>query len=341
MRILFVKLTSMGDLIHALPAITDASKAIPHITFDWVIDKNFSEVALWHPSVKKIVPTRHRYWRKNFLTSLRSGEISQFLTALRKEKYDLVIDGQTSMKSAIVTLLSRGQRRGLDSRSASEWTASYAYQKSYFVPKEMHAITRLRLLFAAALNYECPQTAPDYNIQQYPFPEAPIKIPKPYLVFVHNASWPSKLWPEHYWRKLLELVQTEGYHVVFPWGNATEKLRAEKIAQGFDHAQVLPFCNLSEQARILKESAGAICSDTGLCHLAAALDVPSVILYGSTDPHLIGAVGKHQHHLVSSFPCIKCYEYTCKYNNQEHTDAVCFLEIKPEKVWESFLANLR
>lgn len=336
MRVLFIKLTSMGDLIHALPALTDASRALPGITFDWVIDKNFAEVAQWHPAVKKIIPTRHRYWRKNLVESIKNGEILQFLKSLRAEKYDLVIDGQTSLKSALVTLLSRGPRRGLDKHTASEWAAALAYQQSYNIPKDMHAIARLRSLFAQALNYPCPDTPQDYGIANYPFPALNFTLPQPYLVFVHNASWASKLWPEPYWRRLIELAGSEGYHIVLPWGNQAEKQRAERIAMGYAQAQVLPFCSLSEQAQILRGAAGAICSDTGLCHLAAALGVHSVTLYGSTDPKLIGATGLNQRHLVSPFPCTKCYQYECNFGGQKHTDALCSLELKPETVWAAF-----
>lgn len=339
MRVLLVKLTSMGDLIHALPAITDASRAIPGISFDWVIDKNFSEVGIWHPAVKNIITTRHRHWRKNFWQSFKNGEIPQFVKSLRREKYDLVIDGQSSTKSALVTLLSRGTRHGLDRRSASEAWVTPAYQKAYFVDKDMHAITRLRLLFSKALNYSCPDSPADYGIQNYPFPAPKFDLPSRYLVFVHNASWPSKLWPANHWRKLIELATAENFQILLPWGNNAEKQRAENICAGLSHTQVLPFCSLSEHARILKGSQGAICSDTGLCHLAAALDVPAVTLYGSTDPKLIGAIGLNQQHIMSPFSCIKCYKYECDFGNQKHMDALCFKEITPELVWRTFKLN--
>jgi heptosyltransferase-1 len=337
MRILFVKLTSMGDLIHALPAITDAAHFKPGIRFDWVIDKNFSEVALWHPSVDKIITTRHRYWRKNLRESLKNGELTQFYRSLRGEKYDGVIDGQSSLKSAMVTRLARGIRHGLDTYSASEGKlASFAYQKTYLVPKDMHAIQRLRLLFSQVLDYTCPSYSPDYGVSQYPFPSLNFEIAKPYLVFVHNASWQSKLWPESHWRHLIGKARDEGLNVVLPWGNTAEKARAESIVKDFQNAQVLPFCSLSEQARILLESRGAICSDTGLSHLAAALNVPSLTVYGSTDSRLIGATGAHQYLLNSDFPCTKCYQYQCYFNHQKHSDALCSLAITPDKVWEIF-----
>ena len=337
MHVLFVKLTSMGDLIHALPALTDASRAIPGIAFDWVADKNFSEVARWHPAVHNVITTRHRYWRKNLRESLKNGEIQEFVKALRAEKYDLVIDGQSSLKSAMITLLSRGPRRGMDKRSAKEgWAAALAYQKSYFIDKNLHAVQRLRLLLSKALNYPCPESPPDYGISHYPFPVLKFELQRPYLVFVHNASWASKLWPENYWRRLIELAADENFQVLLPWGSPAEKIRAEKIRAGYVNAQVLPFCSLSEQARIFQGAAGAICSDTGLSHLAAALNVPAVTLYGPTDSRLIGSLGANQQLLTSPFSCTRCYQTECHYGNQKHTDAVCFLELKPEKVWEVF-----
>src|SRR5262245_41329554 len=223
MRALFVKLTSMGDLIHALPAITDASRILPDLSFDWVIEKSFSEVASWHPAVKNIIPTRHRQWRKHPWQSFKNKEIPQFLSSIRKEKYDLVIDGQTSLKSAFTMLLTKGGRHGLDKHSCREWLAHFAYQHGHFASKHLHAIQRLRLLFAAAFDYPCPTARPDYGIAHHPFPQLTFALPEPYLVFVHNASWPSKLWPENAWRELINYAAQAGFHVVLPWGNDGEK----------------------------------------------------------------------------------------------------------------------
>lgn len=336
MRVLFVKLTSMGDLIHALPALSDARRLDPNISFDWVIEKNFSEVASWHPSVKNIIRTSHRKWRSNIVESWKSGEIKNFFHAIRENSYDLIIDGQNSVKSAITTLLAKGLRAGLDKESAREWIASYAYHRKIFVPKDLHAIKRLRLLFAKTLGYPYVDDQPDYGILDFAFPEIELDLPKPYLVFVHNASWQSKMWPENYWRQLIYLAGKSGFHVLLPWGNEAEKIRAMKIAANQDNAIVLPFCTLSQHAAILKNSSGAICSDTGLAHLAAALNVPSVTVYGSTSVKLIGTNGLHQQHELSAFNCTQCYKYQCDYGNQQHADALCMLAIKPEMVWEKF-----
>lgn len=336
MRVLFVKLTSMGDLIHALPAITDAARAIPNISFDWVIEKSFSEVAKWHPAVKNIIPTSHRKWKNNFSQSYKSGEIQQFIKTLRTEKYDLVIDGQASIKSALTMLFTKGTRCGLDKNSAREWIAHLAYQKKFFVDKDMHAIKRLRSLFSQVLDYPYVNDQPDYGISDYVFPSLRLNLPKPYLVFVHNASWQSKRWPESYWRQLVILAAREGFHVLLPWGNEAEKQRAIRISTNNSNASVLPFCSLSQHAAILKGSKGAVCSDTGLSHLAAALNIPAVTLYGPTSTQLIGTTGLNQHQFVSSFPCKMCYKQQCHYDNQTHADSLCQLVMKPEMVWEKF-----
>lgn len=326
----------MGDLIHALPAITDAKRTIPNISFDWVIEKNFSEIALWHPAVTNIIKTSHRHWKKNAIESWKDGEIPHFLNALRQKNYDAIIDGQTNIKSAVVTRLAKGPKHGLDRRSAREWLAPLAYQHHYLVDKDMHAITRLRLLFSQALKYPCPETAPDFNIIDYPFPELKFSLPKRYLMFVHNASWPSKMWPENYWQQLINLATQDNYSVVLPWGTQAEKERAERICNQHQQVIVLPFCNLSEQARILKMSSGAICSDTGLSHLAAALNVPAVTLYGSTSAKLIGATGLNQKHFISPFKCTECYKVQCHFDNKIQSEPLCQLVMTPNKVWECF-----
>lgn len=338
MRVLLVKLTSMGDLVHALPALTDAMQRVPDVSFDWVIDKNFSEVATWHPAVSNIFKTSHRSWRKHPWQFIKNGEITGFLRTLRQQKYDLVIDGQTNTKSAITMMLTRGTRCGYDKDSVREWIAHFAYQKKFNVPKDMHAILRLRQLFSQIFQYSCPETNPDYGIQNYPFPTPSFELPFPYLVFVHNASWSSKLWPLNYWHSLIEYAAAEHLNVLLPWGNESEKQRAEQLCVGHNNAYVLPFCSLSEHAWILQHAMGAVCSDTGLSHIAAALNVPSVTMYGSTSVKLIGTTGLNQKHIVTPFPCSVCYKHDCNYDNKEHRDPPCLLAIKPEMLWQQLLS---
>src|SRR5438034_10306496 len=203
-RVLLIKLTSLGDLIHALPALSDAQSARPGIEFDWVIDESFQEIAAWHPAVSRVITTNHREWRGALASAETHGSISKTIGEIRASEYDLVIDGQGNFKTALLSLFSKGPRAGFDSRSVREWIAHLAYQRRFAASKNAHAIERLRRLFASALDYPMPVSGPDFRIQRDRFIKPKLDLPREYLVFVHNASWKTKLWPEAHWADLLE-----------------------------------------------------------------------------------------------------------------------------------------
>lgn len=339
MHILIIKLTSMGDLIHTLPALSDAQRALPGIRFDWVADEVFAEIPRLHPAVERVITTAHRRWKGDKLKALRSGELLNAVKQLRHQQYDAVIDAQNNLKSAFVTLLSRGPRLGMDKESIREKGADWACQKTFHIPVNQHAIARQRQLFAKALNYPLPETPPDFGISLDKLPALPLNLPKPYLVFIHSTTWDTKHWPESYWQALIKIATNAGFHVVLPWGNAKEAQTAERLALAApSDCTVLPKLNILEQASVLRGAVGAVCVDTGLGHLAAALNVPAVHLYGPTDPALIGATGLHQTHLVADFECAPCYLHHCKFG----AESACFLaNMKPDKVFLSLEDVLR
>lgn len=331
MRVLLVKLTSMGDLIHALPAITDARLAIPGIRFDWVIDESFAEVASWHPAVDNIIKSAHRRWRKNYRQHW--PEIKQFLHQLRAEHYDVVIDGQTNLKSALVTLFSKGLKCGFDKQSAREYPAHWVYKKTCTHTKNDHAVTRIRSLFAQALNYPLPTTIADFGIDRALLKKPHFDLPERYLVFIHNASWDTKLWPESYWQQLAAIARTEGLTVLLPAGNPIELARSERLCS--ENVIALPRLPLSEVAFILAGATAVVSVDTGLSHLSAALNIPTVTLYGATDARLIGATGLNQVHLQSHFACAPCYRQRCHYQGASLVKPACFEALTPHLVWHA------
>jgi len=336
MNVLVVKLTSMGDLIHALPAITDAVNAIPGIQFDWVVDESFAEIPKLHPAVNTVITTAHRRWRRNIWQSIKSGEFSALWKKVRAKKYDVVIDAQNNLKSAVVMSFTRGLRCGMDRHSVREKFAHLVCHKTFTIPPEQHAVARQRQLFAKALGYSLPGTSPDFAIRQ-PLPALPMTLPAPYLVFVHSTTWDTKHWPERYWQQLIQLAVQAGYHVVLPWGNVNEQARAQRLAEASPQASVLPRLSITQQASMISQSAGAICVDTGLGHLTAALDKPAIHLYGATDPALIGATGLHQRHLFAESECVPCYQQQCKFG----AESACFVKsMRPETVWAQFVAQL-
>ncbi len=299
-KVLITKLASMGDLIHLLPALTDAQKAYPGIVFDWIVDKNFQEVASWHPSVNKIIQTNHRHWRRNLTKYSTFKEISSAIKEIKQTNYDIVIDAQGNIKSAILSLFAKGKVAGFDGKSVPEWGSHFLYKKKAKASKKLHAIERLRILFAFALNYEVPNTPPDYQIQINKLLKPSVELPKePFLVLVPIASHPSKLWEESLWKELIEKLLDLGYFILIPSGNGEEMARAKRLSS-HKNVTALPKLSLSEVAYIIKKATAMISLDTGLSHIAAALGTPNITLYGPTNPSLTGTIGKNQKHISHS-----------------------------------------
>lgn len=196
MRILVVKTSSLGDVIHTLPAITDAYRVLPDIQFDWVIEESFAEIPALHPAVKRVIPLNFRHWRKQPFQAWRSSAWRVFQWEIRRQYYDLIIDAQGLLKSAFIASQAKGIRCGLDWWSAREPLASLSYHRRYTVPKEQHAITRVRQLFAAALGYKIPDDPPDYGLKLYAI--TTLYTTAPTLIFLHGTTWQSNTGPSSF-----------------------------------------------------------------------------------------------------------------------------------------------
>lgn len=335
MKILIVKISSLGDVLHTLPALTDAVQALPGVRFDWVVEEVFAEIPAWHPAVDTVIPVALRRWRKQPLRALRSGEWGKFRDLLRAHEYDKIIDAQGLIKSALLTFMGRGKRTGLSRSSAREPCSALFYQERHNIPKQQHAIERVRQLFAAALGYKVPNIALDYGIRRARFPG--FKRADKYIVFLHGTSWPSKEWPEPYWITLSQMANSAGFTVLLPWGNTPELSRVQRIAEACRQAKVLPKMNLQAIASVLCNASGAVGVDTGLAHLAAALSVPSVTLYGATRPGLTGTLGNNQRHLCVDFICAPCIKRTCTYPKPSEVNPACYQTLPPARVWQEMV----
>ncbi len=342
LKVLIVKTSSMGDIIHTLPALTDASLALKNVTFDWVVESGFAEIPAWHPAVKRVISCDLRKWRKSPFACLKEGTGKKFIKALRDESYDCVIDAQGLIKSALITRLARGRRRGPNQESAREGAAALFYHDTYTVPQAQHAVVRMRQLFAQALGYSLPLLPPDYGIRS----EFPLSCDESAILFLHGTTWTTKHWPTEYWQQLALLVSKAGFRVMLPWGNETERERAERIlAYCKEKAcvilpQVLPKLSLREITSYIAKAKGIVAVDTGLGHMAAALAVPTVSLYGPTDPLLTGAYGPAQFHLKSSLSCSPCLGRECKKGQNFARNPPCFESLTPEVVWRTLTEKM-
>jgi heptosyltransferase-1 len=292
MKVLIVKISSMGDLIHTLPAVTDAKKAIPDIQFDWVAEEAFAEIPAWHHAVDKVFPIALRRWKRNLTNSMKQGEITSFIKQLNKNQYDYIIDAQGLMKSALVTWLAKGKRCGMDKYSLKEKWAHFFYQQEFSVTKQAHAIERVRMLFAKVLGYSYQQSILDYGLCADDFKKKNYNTP--FMVFLHSTSRDSKLWDEGQWLLLRDKVLKEGFSIYLPWGNEQERQRAERIAGEQKLCHILPKMQITDLAGLLADATAVVGVDTGLSHLAAALGVPGITLYVDTYPGLTGTCGIKQ-----------------------------------------------
>jgi heptosyltransferase-1 len=289
-RILFVKTSSLGDIVHNCPAVSDAARRLPDAVIDWVVEEAFAEVAALHASVRRVIPIGLRRWRAAPLARTTWSEAAAFRAALRSERYDAIVDSQGLIKSALVSALARGRRHGLDRASAREPFAARFYDVVHAVPAGLHAVERNRRLAAAALGY-VPDAACEYGLRVASEAAARPQLPAAYALLLTMTSREDKLWPEERWRALGVWLHGQGVLSLLPWGTDEERLRCARIAAAVPGASVPPHASLAELARLALGARCAIGLDTGLSHLAVALGIPVLGLYCGSNPALTGLHG--------------------------------------------------
>jgi len=293
MRILLVKTSSLGDVVHNLPVASDIHGHLPEARIDWAVEESFIDIPRLHPAIATVVAVAPRRWRKSLLDAATRREIGALRGQLQHTAYDLVIDTQGLLKSALIARLAPGLRVGLDWTSSRE-PLRLLYDRTYRVPWDQHAVQRNRQLAALALGYE-PAPSADYGVRAPILSETPAWAAEvqrdPYAVLLHATSAASKLWPEHQWVKLGDYLHHLGVASVLPWGSEPERVRSEHIASLLKLAYVPPRLDLKTVAWLLGNARAVFGVDTGLSHLAGALGTPTVGIYCATDPAATGLFG--------------------------------------------------
>lgn len=284
-KILLVRLSSMGDLIHTLPAISDLAKHRPDVVLHWLCEASFADIARLHPFVQHVHTLSWRQWSKHLLQSNTWREISSLKTILREQQFHHVLDSQGLIKSAVFAKLAHAPIVGLDKQSAREPLAAAFYDQTYAVKKGEDAVWRNRQLFAQAFDYTF-DDVPDFGVVLPDSVKSSLKdVPPQFYVALHATSRDSKLWAMDKWVALLtKLHEMDGLPVLLPWGNPTEKQRTEAIAAKLPFARVCPKLSLLQAAWILSQARAVVGVDTGLLHLANAVNRPLVGIYTDSDP---------------------------------------------------------
>ena len=289
MRILLVKTSSLGDVIHNLPVVSDLSRSFPGATIDWCVEESFSDIPRLHLAVGEVIPVAIRRWRKTLLQRATWREIGEFRKRIARTHYDAILDTQGLIKSALIARQACGPRLGYAAEVAREPLAAHFYDQTFVIPPNAHAVERNRWLASAA--FDMPLDLPlDYGIKT-PAVDLPWLTSKCYAALLTATSRDDKLWDEANWIALARSLAERGLTSVLPSGSARERERAQRIAAAIPSAIVAPPLGLRELAGLLGGAALTIGVDTGLAHLATALKVPTIALFKASDPALTGVYG--------------------------------------------------
>jgi len=298
--ILFIKTSSLGDVIHHMPAVTDARRHFPQARIGWVVEEAFALLVRLHRAVDSVVPVASRRWRAAPLSPQTWREMMAFRRAMREQTHDTVIDPQGLVRSALIARLAGGRRHGYDRASVRERAASWFYDAHHGVDRTLHAITRNRMLTAQVLGY-LPEGPPDFGLDRAALmPGAASRE----IILLHATARPEKEWPVANWIELGEALASRGYAIVLPWGSEAERRRSEEIARGVPGASVPGLQPLDQVATMIARAALVIGVDTGLSHLAAALGVPLVTIFVGTEPGQHGPLGAGKIEIVGTLGAI-------------------------------------
>ena len=296
MKILIVKLSSLGDVIQTMPVVSDLLQAYPDAQIDWVVEEAFAPLVARVQGLHRVLPIAQRRWRKAFFQAQTRAERRAFITQLHTQAYDAVIDFQGLIKSALVARQARLAPGGFRATYANgseacsyEWPVRYLLDRAIPMAQRIHAVARYRSLASAALGYAL-QGLPVYRLNHAGV------APQATVVLAHGTTRADNEWPQECWIELGRKLVAGGVSVALPQAGAAEWALANSIAKAIGpQAQVWPRMALPELLDQMAACIGVIGVDSGLSHLAVALDLPHVQIFSQPRAWRAGPVGKlHQ-----------------------------------------------
>lgn len=285
LKILLVRVSSMGDVLHNLPMVADIARHFPDAQIDWVVEEGYTSLVRLNARVGAIIPFALRRWRKSLGSKQTRAEIGAFFRTLRQQRYDYVFDTQGLLKTGVIMGAARlargGQKIGLANGSEGsgyEAISRLFHSRSIALDPRTHAVARGRLVAAKALGYDA-ATPADFGLPDSPRPEPrPDWMPaEPYAVYFHGTARGAKKWAQRNWIALG--LQLAPMPILLPWGSADELREAEQLAAQLPRARVLPRLSMADAVTLARHAALAVGVDTGLTHIAAAFSRPTVEIY--------------------------------------------------------------
>lgn len=286
-RVLLIKTSSLGDVIHCLPAVSDMARQVHGLELDWLVEEGLAEIPRLHPAVARTIPIGMRRWRRAPFASQTWREFAALRRTLAAP-YDAIVDAQGLIRVAWLGRIASGPLSGYDRRSIRESLASFFYQRRYPVSVTLHAAERMRRLCAQALGYALPK-AMDYGLAAQPVRPSWLAA-RPFVVGLHATARPDKAWAEPNWIELGRRAAAEGLALVLPWGSDAERAQAERVA-GAASAVVAPRLSFTELAGLFAAASAVVGVDTGLTHLASAVGAPVVAIYAASWWDINGVIG--------------------------------------------------
>lgn len=287
-EILFIKTSSLGDVIHHMPALTEAQARRPDARFSWVVEEAFAPLVGLHPGARSVIPIGVRRWRGTIFGAATWREMRSFVRELRARRYDEIVDTQGLIRTGLIAGYARGRAHGYDGDSIKERPAAWFYDVKHRVAREQHAIARNRALTALALGYAT-EGVPNYGLDRARLAAGSASSPG-YGLLLHATARTEKQWPEENWRALAAILERK-FDLLVPFGTADERARSERIAAEVKRARVPERQPLDAVAKLIAGASFVVGVDTGLMHLAAALGVPLVAIFTGSSPALTEPVG--------------------------------------------------
>lgn len=304
-KVLLVKLSSLGDVLHNLPIVWDLRKRLPSAQIDWIVEEGY--VHLLEPlkttntfrGIDRIIPVALRRWRKNLFSLSTWREFFAMRKALQATTYDVLLETQGLLKSALVCALAKKSNNAVvaglgnaTEHSGYEPMAKIFYTQSVHVPVKCHAIDRSRWVMCSAFDWplfdrrsEPPLFYPQEFVQQLPpllfegLKKADKVTPAPFVVCFHSTARATKRWPNEHWVELGKELTHQGYQVILPWGSESEMKVSALIASQIPGAIVPRAFSIEEAYSLVAHAVLTIGVDTGLTHLAAVLGKPTIEIY--------------------------------------------------------------